>query len=89
MLKPILIIATDGGVLENPRYPNTRDVAVDRFWEHDIDVHILYTNTPGYSAYNCVERKVVPLSKELSGLVLPHDTCGTHLDDNGKTIDEN
>ena len=31
MLKPILIIATDGGVLENPRYPNTRDVAVDRF----------------------------------------------------------
>ena len=31
---------------------------------------------------------MAPLSKELSGIILPHDSFGTHLDDNGKTIDE-
>lgn len=54
MVKLIFFIASDGGTDKNPRYPNTRDVAVDRFLEHDLDVHILYTNAPGYSAYNRV-----------------------------------
>ena len=31
---------------------------------------------------------MAPLSKELSGLVLPHDSCGTHLDDSGRTVDK-
>ena len=29
---------------------------------------------------------MAPLSKELAGIVLPHDSFGTHLDENGKTI---
>ena len=29
---------------------------------------------------------MVPLSKDLAGIVLPHDSFGTHLDENGKTI---
>ena len=40
------------------------------------------------SAYNYVERRMAPLSKELAGLVLPHDTCGTHLDSRQRTIDD-
>ena len=28
------------------------------------------------------------LSKELTGVVLPHDTYGSHRDSGGKTIDE-
>ena len=28
------------------------------------------------------------MSKELSGVILPHDHFGTHLDHNNKTIDE-
>lgn len=30
---------------------------------------------------------MAPLSKQLTGVVLPHDTYGTHLDSRGKTTD--
>ena len=30
---------------------------------------------------------MVPLSRELSGLIIPHDNFGSPLDDQGKTID--
>ena len=29
---------------------------------------------------------MAPLRKALAGVVLDHDACGTHLDDNGCTI---
>lgn len=41
----------------------------------------------GQSAYNAVERRMAPLSKTLSGVILPFDTFGTHLDSNNNTID--
>ena len=31
---------------------------------------------------------MVPLSKDLAGIVLLDDSFGTHLDENGKTIDD-
>ena len=34
-----------------------------------------------------VERKMAPLSMQLSGLIIPHEHFGSHLDDQGKTID--
>ncbi|CAF3912210.1 unnamed protein product, partial [Rotaria sp. Silwood1] len=42
-------------------------------------------NAPDHSAYNPIERRMAPLSHDLSGLILPHDYYGNHLDDNGKT----
>ena len=45
------------------------------------------TNAPGLSAFNKVERRMYHFSKELTGIVLPHDTFGSHLK-NGKTVDE-
>ncbi|KAG8178076.1 hypothetical protein JTE90_007061 [Oedothorax gibbosus] len=45
------------------------------------------TNAPGRSAYNAIERRMAPLSRQLSGLVLPHDHFGNHLDSSGKTVD--
>lgn len=45
------------------------------------------TNAPGRSAFNRVERRMAPLSKHLTGVVLPYDTYGTHLDARGKTFD--
>ncbi|KAL4721037.1 hypothetical protein ACJJTC_012456 [Scirpophaga incertulas] len=39
------------------------------------------------SAFNRVERRMAPLSRELSGLILPHDSYGTHLDEQGRTKD--
>jgi hypothetical protein len=34
------------------------------------------------------ERRMAPLSRELAGLILPHDHYGSHLDKDCKTIDE-
>ena len=31
--------------------------------------------------------QLAPLSRDLSGLILPHDHYGSHLDKNGKTCD--
>ena len=44
------------------------------------------TNAPGLSAFNKVERRMYHLSKQLTGVILPHDTFGSHLL-NGKTVD--
>ena len=55
--------------------------------ELGLDCVIEITQAPGLSAYNRAERKMFYLSKELSGLVLPAETFGSHLQ-HGKTIDE-
>ena len=52
-----------------------------------LDVYLTGTNAPHYSAYNRVEHRMAPLSRELAGLVLPQDHYGTHLDGSGKTKD--
>ena len=31
---------------------------------------------------------MAPLSRDLAGIILPHDYYGSHLDSSGKTIDE-
>ena len=63
-------------------------IAIHHFLENELDALILATNAPGHSAFNCVERRMAPLSRELSGLILPHEHFGTHLDADGRTIDE-
>lgn len=77
------MMSVDGG-------PDERKVinhAIDHFKEHDLDAIYVFTNAPGRSAFNRVERRMDPLRKALSGLVLPHDKFGNHLDGSGKTID--
>ena len=86
--KPVRIITCDGGPDENPRYPKTIECAIDQFVEHNLDALFIATNAPGRSAFNRVERKMAPLSKELSGVLLEHDHFGSHLDSQGRTIDE-
>ena len=34
-----------------------------------------------------VERRMAPLSKDTSGIILPFDTFGSHLNSSNKTID--
>ena len=46
----------------------------------------LATNAPGRRAFNCVKRRMVKLSKELSGIILEHDKFGSHLDVKGVTV---
>ena len=86
-IKPIGILFVDGGPDENPRFPKTIDVYIQHFKNYNLDALFVATHAPGMSAYNYVERRMAPLSKELAGLVLPHESCGTHLDSRQRTID--
>ncbi|ESO12304.1 hypothetical protein HELRODRAFT_158789 [Helobdella robusta] len=86
--KPIFIFFVDGGPDENPRYPHTIQSAIGQFKKYNLDAIFIATNAPGRSAFNQVERRMAPLSRELSGVILLHDFYGSHLDINGKTIDE-
>ena len=53
------------------------------FLSQDLDAFFLATNDP-----RRVERRMVKFSKELSGVVLPHDNFGSHLNAKGETIDK-
>ena len=86
-MKPVFIFTVDGGPDENPRYQKTIEVGIDHFLQNGLDALFIATNAPGRSAFNRVERKMAPLSRELSGFIIPHDNFGSHLDDQGKTID--
>ena len=48
----------------------------------------MVTYAPGQSAFNIVERRMAPLSKEMCGLILPHDYFGSHLNSKGETVDD-
>ena len=85
-MKPVFIFTVDGGPDENPRYQKTIEVGIHHFLQNDLDALFIATNAPGRSAFNRVERKMAPLSRELLGLIIPHDNFGSHLDDQGKTI---
>ena len=61
--------------------------AAKLFQEHNLDALFIATNAPGRSAYNRVERRMAPLSKDLSGVVLEHQFFGNHLNDKGETVD--
>ncbi|CAG4964307.1 unnamed protein product [Parnassius apollo] len=86
-LKPVVLISSDGEPDENPRYPKVISHEIHHFVKHDLDAIFIFTNAPGRSAFNRVERRIAPLSRELSGLILPHDSYGSHLDEQGRTKD--
>lgn len=87
-VKPVFIITVDGGPDENPRFAKCIDVAIHHFLNHDLDAFFVATYAPRRSAFNPVERRMAPLSRELSGLILPHNKYGSHLNSQGKTIDD-
>ncbi|CAF1529023.1 unnamed protein product, partial [Didymodactylos carnosus] len=87
-VKPIVILSVDGELDENPRFPKTLAAGVTLFKENNLDCLFVVTNAPGRSAFNHVERRMAPLSNQLTGLILPHDFYGSHLDDNGETVDD-
>lgn len=55
---------------------------------YNLDALFIATNAPGRSAFNRIERRMAPLSHELSGVILPHDHFGSHLDSQRRTIDD-
>jgi len=67
--------------------PKVIKVVIHHFLWYDFDALFIVTNAPGRSAFNKVERKMAPLSKELTGLILLHDHYGSHLNERSITID--
>ena len=86
--KKVMIVTVDGGPDENPRYEKTINCSIKYFVEHDLDAFFLATNTPGRSAFNRVERRMVKLGKALSRVILEHDKYGNYLDAKGVTTDQ-
>lgn len=86
IVKPVVVFCVDGGPDENPPYGKVIDMAIHHFLKHNLDALFIMTNAPGRSAFNRAERRMAPLSRELSGLILPHDHYGTHLDAQGKYV---
>ena len=78
--KPVLIFISDGASDEAPRYPKLLQTAVTLFKELKLNILLHGVNAAGFSAFNPVERHVAPLSHDLAGIILPHDSYGNHLD---------
>ena len=79
----------DGGPDKNSRFLKPLDVAIQHSKKYNLDTLLISTHAPGLSAYNQVQKRMAPLSKILSGILLPHETFETHLDSSRKTIDTN
>ena len=85
--KPIVIYLSDGASDEAPRFPKPLQTGVAFFKELKVDVLLHGVSAAGLSAFNPVERRMAPLSHDLPGIILQHDSYGNHLDESGKTVD--
>ena len=85
--KRVMIVTVDGGPDKNPRYTKTIECVINCFITQSLDAFFLATNAPGRNAFNRVEQRMVKFSQEMSGLVLPHDKFGSHLNSKGETVD--
>ena len=86
-LKLLMIVSVDGGPDENPRLAKTIKYAIDYLTTQDLNAFFLATNASGRSAFNRIESQMVKFSQELSGIILPHNKCGSHLNLKRETID--
>lgn len=86
-VNPVIVLSTDGGPDENPRFEKMIQFGIMQSKNSDLDALFIVTNAPGRSAYNRVERRMAPLSHQLSDVILEHEHYGSHLDNQGRTID--
>ena len=87
-IKPIIIMSVDTLQPQDySRHPTTLFAAINKFRRHNLDAFFIIAQAPGQAAFNVVERRLAALSQDLSGLVLPHDYFGTHLNICGVTVD--
>ena len=85
--KPVLLVRQDGGLDGNiTTYPAVITWS-DIFVRLDLDLLVVSMSASGASAHNAVERRMSGLSLLMIGCVFPLDHYGSHLDENGNTID--
>ncbi|CAG8602911.1 16527_t:CDS:2, partial [Gigaspora rosea] len=86
--KPVVLMLSDGGPDENSCHKKTIQVIIEHFIKYDLDTIIVVCFALHQSASNPVERRMAPLSHDLAGIILPHDTFGSHLDEQLKTAND-
>ena len=83
-LKPIWVFTRDGH--DGPQCPSTRQTLIKFFKKRDTDFFVAVFSA-GLLVHHFIERRMAPLSKELTVVVLPHDTFGSRLDENRVSVD--
>ena len=53
----------------------------------DLDALIVSLHPEGFSAFNPLEKRMAPLSRELCGVIFEHEHYGSHLNSKKETID--
>ena len=87
-IKPIIIMNVDNiDAGHYTLFPKTLYSSIQKFKKYNLDALILVTQAPGQAIFGVTERRLALLSHDLSGLVLPHNYFGTHLNISGLTID--
>ncbi len=87
-VKPIIIMNVDNiDPMDYTRFPKTLYLSIKKFKKYNLDAFILVTQAPGQSIFGIAERRLALISHDLSGLVLPHNYFGTHLNISGLTVD--
>lgn len=87
-MKPVVIMAVNGGPDESARNAKKISFAIRHFRDYDLDALYLVNDAPGQSTFNRTDRRLASLGNQLTDLVIPHDRCGSHLDDEGRTINK-
>ena len=84
--KPVLILRPDAGPDQNPRHQKNQNAYGKLFVDLDLDCLVIALHPEGYSAFNPVERRMAPLSRELIGVIFDHEHFGCHLNSAKKTV---
>lgn len=82
-VKPIWAFQTDGGPDENLCFRDVQRMYLTMFLKYRPDVLLVCRPAAGFSPYNPCERRMAPLSRALSGVFIPADMEGSHLDSEG------
>ena len=85
--KPVLILRPDGGPDLNPRHLKNQNAYGKLFIDLNLDALLVALHPEGWSAFNPVERRMAPLSRELIGVIFEHQHFGKHLNSAKVTID--
>ncbi|CAG8778925.1 13736_t:CDS:2, partial [Gigaspora margarita] len=87
-IKPLWVLLVEGGPDENPKHLKNIIEYCKLFHFLDLDYLTVHTHAPGQSSFNPVERGIAPFSSKLAEIVLSIDHYSTHLNSQGKVINE-
>ena len=85
--KKVLVLRSDNSPDEAPRNPSTQKKMIQLFIKFDLVMLVLASLPAGYSLFNPCERRMAPLSKVLTGVLLDHKHYGSHLNSQKQTVD--